>query len=116
MMADTRVYKVLFSVAEGINACGAVEYEGAIWLVPRWLPVPDEGYSKPERMIRLDQFRYERIDPPSTGPDPLGGVDFAVHDPLPKELFDGELTPTLKARYDVLDKPDVRFQMGGVRH
>jgi hypothetical protein len=101
-------------MVDGIGSTiDGIEYEGAIWLVPEWLPFPSEGYTKPTRMVRLDQFRFQRFDPPATGPGPLAGADFAVNDPLPKALFLGELTPQLKKQFVVLDRPDIRFRIGG---
>jgi len=116
-ITDTKEFKVAFGFEDGAMAvCGAVEYEGAIWLVPKWLPVQNERYAKPERMIRLDQFRHQRFDPPSNGPGPFAGADFGVNVPLPKNLFFDELSSQLKKQYIVLDKPDLKFRVGGVRH
>ena len=114
-MADSKTFKVIVGFKDGqLGLCGAVEYEGAVWLVPTWLPNHAEKYTTPERMIRLDQFRYDHFDPPATGPGPFAGADFAIRDPLPKELFHDELTEKLKAQYVVLDKPDAKFRVGGI--
>jgi len=114
-LADSKTYKVIVGFEDGVlTDCPAIDYQGAIWLVPKWLPLPDEGHAKPERMIRLDQFRHQIFDPPASGPGPLTGADFAINEPLPRALFDGELTQQLKSRYVVLDKPDARFRTGGV--
>jgi len=116
-MTDTRVFKVFFMFDAGDAAtCSAIEYKGAIWLVTKWLPFHAEGYTKPERMIRLDQFQHERFDPPATNPGPLQGTDFGIRDPVPKALFLGDLTDKLKAQYVVLERPDVKLRVGGVRH
>lgn len=64
-------------------------------------------------MIRLDQFQFRRFDPPAKGPEPFVGADFAVNDPLPKTLLAGALTQQLKNKYVVLDRPDVKFRVGG---
>jgi hypothetical protein len=115
-MADTPVYKVIVGFEDGTLAhCGAVEHEGAIWLVPTWLPFPDEGYTKPERMIRLDQFQFRRHDPPLRGGN-FEGANYTINDPLPKALLTGELSQQLKSRYVVLDKPDAKFRVGGKLH
>jgi hypothetical protein len=117
-MPDTQVFKVLLIFEEDgvMGDCPAYEYEGAIWLVPNWIPFPNEGYTKPERMIRLDQFRFQKHDPPVGGTGPFAGADYSINDPLPKMLLTGELTPQLKSRYVVLDKPDAKFRVGGTRH
>jgi hypothetical protein len=109
-MSDTKLYKVIVGFEDGVIAdCDAVEYQGAIWLVPNWLPFPNEGYGKPERMIRLDQFPHRRFDPPTAGPPPFDGANFGINEPIPRALFDGELSGTLKDKYVVLQKPDARF-------
>jgi len=116
-MTDANTYKVILILEDGsAGECGAVDYEGAVWLVPSWLPFPKEGYAKPERMIRLDQFQHRRFDPPATGPGAFRGANFAVNDPLPKTLLSGELSPQLKNRYVVLERPDIKFRTGGIRH
>jgi hypothetical protein len=116
-MADSRVFKVIIGFEDGtVGDCPAYEYQGAIWLVPKWLPFPNEGYTKPERMIRLDQFQYQQFDPPPPAPGPFAGADFAINDPLPKALLNGELTPELKNKYVVLDRPNAKFRVGGTRH
>jgi hypothetical protein len=113
-MTDSKTYKVML-VFEGGAAghCGAIDFEGAIWLVPKWLPYPSEGYTKPERMIQLDQFRHQRFDPPATGPGPFAGADFALSDPLPKLLFFGDLSQQLRDKYAVRTRPDVMFRTAG---
>jgi hypothetical protein len=111
-MTDIRLYKVIITFEDGAVAhCAAIDYQGAIWLVPKWLPSPDERYTKSERMIRLDQFKHQRYDPPAPGPPPFDGADFALNEPIPRALIDGELSQKLKERYAVLDKPDVKFRL-----
>jgi hypothetical protein len=70
-----------------------IDHEGAVWLVPRWLPTEDDGYAMPERLIRLDQFAHQTLGKPG---DP---ADFAINVPIPKALFDGPISPELKAQW-----------------
>jgi hypothetical protein len=121
-MSDTRLYKAIVGFENGsFAACNVVEYQGATWLVPKWLPSLDGSVSTPERMIRLDQFRYQRFEPAS-GPGQfagcmheiacrLGGADVFLNDPVPRSLLYEELTDTLRARYVVLERPDAKFQL-----
>lgn len=90
--------------------CAAIEHEGAVWLVPRWLPVPDEGYAMPERLIRLDQFAHQKLDQPG---DP---ADFALNVPLPRALFEGPITEQIKSIFVVLDRPKIKLRTGGRLH
>jgi len=116
-VTSTKEYKVVIGFENGaMGQCGAVEYQGAIWLVPKWLPFSNEGYAKPERMIRLDQFRFRKFDPPATVPALFAGANFAINDALPRALFDGEISQELKDKYVVLEKPNVKFRVGGIRH
>lgn len=40
VMAAEKIFKVMLSVQgePNIFECSAIEHEGAVWLVPRWLP------------------------------------------------------------------------------
>jgi hypothetical protein len=116
-VTDTRLHKVIVGFEDGVmGGCAGIEHEGRVWLVPNWLPFQDEGYVKPERMIRLDQFQFQTFDPPATGPGPLAGANFAVNDLLPKVLFFGELSPQQRTRYGILMRPDLKFRTGGNLH
>ena len=115
-MPDTRLFKVIGQLQDGtVAVCTAVEHQGQIWIVPKWLSLPDEGYATPERMILLDQFRHERSDPPEEGPDLLDGADFRLLDPIPRALFDGALSPALREQFVVLDQLDVSFRIADKR-
>jgi len=108
-MADTKALKVIVGFENGeMGHCGAIEHDGAVWLVPKWLPFSEQGYTKPERMIRLDQFRHQAIQQPAD-------ADYGINDPLPKSLFFGELSEKLTKNYVVLVRPDLKFRMGGTR-
>ena len=116
-MTDSKTYKVIVVFDDGVQGtCAGIDFEGAIWLVPKWLSFPNEKYTKPERMIRLDQFQFEKFDPPVTGPGPFAGADFGVNSTLPKSLFFGEVTQPLKKKYVVLIQPDLTFRTGGSLH
>ena len=116
-VTDTRLYKVIVGFEDGVmGTCAGIEHEGRVWLVPNWLPFQDEGYVKPERIIRLDQFQFQTFDPPATGPCPMAGANFAVNDSLPKALFFGELSPQQRRRYGILMRPDLKFRTGGNLH
>jgi hypothetical protein len=112
-MAVTQlILKVMLSVEGDANIfeCDAIEHEGAVWLVPRWLPTQDDGYTMPERLIRLDQFAHQRLAQPS---DP---ADYAVNAPIPKVLFEGPISVKLQEHFAVLDRPDIRLRIGGRLH
>jgi hypothetical protein len=104
-MRSAKIYRVLVGLDDGgMSYCDGVEYEDIIWLVPRWLNSPEEGFRRPERMIRLDQFEHQIFPPPSP-------IDIAVNEPVPLALYAGELTPALKEQYALYERPDFRFQL-----
>jgi hypothetical protein len=109
-MSETKTFKAAFPL-EGeshVFQCTAIEFEGRIWLVPNWLSSPDGKYTMPERIILLEQFQHQRLDPP--GPT---GENFVVNVPIPKALFEGRVSHELKEKYVVIERPDIKFQMGG---
>ena len=111
-MEDVKLLKVMMSL-EGeprIFECPAIDYDGAVWLVPRWLPTSEEGYLMPERLIQLDQFAHQKLG--QTG-DP---ADFAINFPVPKALFAGPISHELLAQFVVLDRPAIRVRAGGTVH
>ena len=92
-----------------IFECPAIEYDGVVCLVPRWLPMPD-GYAMPERLIRLDQFAHQKLGEPG---DP---ADYAINIPVPNALFEGPVSRELKTQFVVLDRPAIRVRTGGTLH
>jgi hypothetical protein len=111
-MAAERILKVMLSVEGEPNIfdCAAIEHEGAVWLVPRWLPTQDDGYAMPERLIRVDQFAHQTLGKPG---DP---ADYAINVRVPKALFEGSISPELKADFVVLDRPEIRRRTGSTLH
>jgi hypothetical protein len=115
-VTDTRFYKIIARLEDGtVAVCTAVDHQDKVWIVPRWLPLPDESHARPERMILLEQFRHERTDPPDDGPDLLDGADFRLLDFIPRALFDGVLSSALREKFVVLEPVDVRFRIADKR-
>lgn len=103
-MRGSKFYKAMVGFDDGgMTHCDAVEYDDTLWLVPKWLDVPAEGYRTPERMLRLDQFQHQMFPAPSP-------INVAVSEPIPHELYSGELTQPLKDKYIVYERPDFRFK------
>jgi len=104
-MRSTKIYKVLVGLDDGgMSYCDGVEYDDIIWLVPRWIDRPQDGYRTPERMIRVDQFEHQIFPPPSP-------IDIAMNEPVPRALYDGALTPALEGKYQFYDRPDFRYEL-----
>ncbi len=111
-MTAERVLKVMLSVQGDPNIieCAAIEHEGVVWVVPHWLPTQDDGYAMPERLIRLDQFAHQTLGKPG---DP---ADYAINVPVPRALFEGPISPELKGKFVMLERPEIRRWTGSTLH
>ena len=81
----------------------AIEYEGAIWLVPHWIEFLDEGVMKPTRIVRLDRLVHQKAS--------VSGVEYLVNEPLPKSLFETQKPGQLAAQFVVIEAPDITVQI-----
>lgn len=88
MENDGSIYKV-----------DAIEYEGAIWLVPHWIEFLHEGVMKPTRIVRLDRLVHQKVG--------VAGSEYIVNEPLPKSLFETRKPEQIPARYVVIESPDI---------
>ncbi len=52
-----KLFKVLvsFDNSGDVFISDGLEYEGSVWVIPKWLNYPTEGNRKPERIIRLQK-------------------------------------------------------------
>ena len=111
-MTPVKLLKVLMAL-EGetkVFECPAIEYDGAVWLVPRWLPTSEEGCVMPERLIRLNQFAHQKLGRPD---DP---ADYAINVPVSKDVFEGPVSDGLKSQFAVVDRPAIRVRTRGTLH
>ena len=76
-----------------------VMHEGHLWLVPTWLDRLGQGFSTPERIIRLTGLSYE------AWPTKEGWL--RLLDKLPREVVHGA-NPRVPG-FQVRLKPDIRF-------
>lgn len=88
-----------------VAAIDTIEWQGALWLVPTWLDRPDEGWTAPERLIRLDTLRVQKM---LTWPH---RPNFCLTDPLPKDVYEGRVPPEQAARYEVIEHPAIRIEL-----
>lgn len=111
-LAVEKVLKVMLFVQGEMNLfeCSAIEDEGAAWLVPRWLPAQDDGYAMPERLIRLDQFAHQTLGKPG---DPGG---FRNKRPPTESSLRWPCFAQLKAKFIVLERPELRYRAGSPLH
>ena len=86
----------------GLVSIDTIEYDGGLWLVPKWLDNLSKGYSTPERIIRLDFLAHDThaLDSP---------FQFSLRYSIPKEAFDGPNPNKNASAFVVLLAPDIRF-------
>ena len=109
MIKITKVLKTIVIIqGEGISLYDTIEYEGKLWLVSKWLDIPSEGYSKPERIICLDALAHTNA---VYNHDRSVEADFVLDDPMPKSVFDGQLSEEQKEQYLVIENPEIFVDM-----
>lgn len=81
--AVNSIEKTLVAVTgAGILEFDTITVSGQRWIVPEWIDgYPTEGFSRPARMIRIDQLPQTVF---------LGKA--MLRDPIPKAVVDGEST------------------------
>jgi len=97
-----KVYITMVLLDGGAYPFDTIEYDGGRWIVPEWLESPDEGWSMPERIIRVDLLPGRKAGAGS-------GVDFYISDPIPKTLLNGQIPPELEGRVVVIEHPNIRI-------
>ena len=106
MTAPPKIYKTLLA-PEGrgsLDLCDTIEHEGHMWLVPKWLVAPEEGWRRPERIILLDSLPHQK-----TG---FGGADYLLSGPLAKAALEGHDQSSLGPEYTVILEPDITLPGG----
>jgi hypothetical protein len=85
-----------------VNSMDAIEHDGRIWLVPEWFDYKDAKVTMPVRIVCLDLIPHQRG---------TGTPEIVVDGPLPRSVVEGRCPPGLKARYLVIEKPDIRLPL-----
>lgn len=102
-----QVFKTLVAL-EGTNRIVKVDtirHDGRLWLVPEWIEVPSEGWSRPRRIVLLAE---EAVEPTTTG-----GATFLLKTPMPKAVLDGLSRSGSAGEYVVVEEPEIRLLAGG---
>ncbi len=102
---STKIYQTLIYYEGGtgeIFCIDTIEYDGKMWLVPRWLEAPSEGWKTPERIILLDSLDHQ-----ATPAD--FEADFVLNLPVPKDVFEGRIPKGSEGEFVVIERPDVKI-------
>jgi hypothetical protein len=73
-----------------------VEYEGKLWIVPRWIEGPIPGTIAPERIICVDGLVQK------TGPHLR--ADYFLPSPLSRDILEGR---RISQDHAVIERPDI---------
>ena len=90
----------------GIQTMDTILYEGKPWLVPEWLSPPDGGWQTPKRIVCIHGLQYQDMS------ESKMPVDYLLTYPIPKSVLDGETDTAGGHKYMVIERPDIRFQVG----
>src|SRR5262245_31938639 len=98
-MVKVKVMKTLVPGLGGIDRMDTIEHEGKLWLVPYWRDIPGGKWTMPGRLIRMDSLPHDKFR-----------EDFVLTGPVPKELFDPQNQEPEAPGYEVVDRPQIRFE------
>lgn len=85
--------------------CEAIEHDGGLWLVPKWLESPVEGVRRPARIIRMDSLPQTKL--------PAGWEqDSAIATSIPTGVLNCETPPEKAHGFVVIDEPDIALPLG----
>ena len=100
------VYKTLVAFEGGdggLFKCDTIKWNGGLWLVPEWLEYPKENIAKPKRIVRMDRFQHQESQSQV--------ADYILNYPISKDAFDGNVPEVLKTLYEVIETPDLIFDI-----
>ena len=83
-----------------------ISYEGKLWLVPEWLSPPDGGWQTPARIVCIDGLQVQNLS------DSAMPADYLLTYPVPKSVLDGETDTEGGQKYVVVERPDIRVEVG----
>jgi len=89
-----------------IEIMDTILYEDKLWLVPEWLSPPDGGWQTPKRIVCIHDLQYQDMS------DSEMPADYLLTYPVPKSVLDGETDIVEGRKYVVVERPDIRFQIG----
>jgi hypothetical protein len=97
---------LVIGVADGgISKCDAIEFDGKLWLVPRWLDFPAQGLTKPARLVRFDTLLHQATS------NSLQEADYVLNQPIPGELFEIRTPKEPILGFEFLELPEVSFPL-----
>ena len=100
-LSNTRIYRAVFPVHDGIYTVDVIEHEGEFWLVPEWIDNRETGTSSPARIIRLNSVAHRKN---LTGRRRQFEVLFGV----PKALIFGPYPSEGQPQSDRVEAPDIQ--------
>jgi len=103
-----QIFRTIVSYANSVgkDVIDSIFYEDKLWLVGEWSAAPSEGWQQPARIVCIHDLPYQNLS------DSEMPADYLLTVPMPKSVLDGE-TDTVKGhKYEIVEFPDIRFQVG----
>jgi hypothetical protein len=107
----TRIFKTAVGAGNKILTVDTIEHEGGLWLVPKWLVAPTEGWQKPARIIRIDVLAHQDLRPKMFGPHHI-----VLSEPIPIGVLDLSTPPEEARGLTVIDNPDIQIDGSPTAH
>lgn len=101
---DVHIFKTIVSDGTSFFPMDTIEYQGKLWLVPKWYESPTEGWRMPERIICLSNLAHRDL----RGMDQ--SADFGMNVPIPKFVLWGPIPEKPTGGYTVVARPPLRIR------
>jgi hypothetical protein len=101
-----QVFKAFVASGNTVYKIDAIEHQGKLWLVSHWLDSPDKQQTTPGRIIRFDDQCYQDVRE-----NPFRQADFALNDPIPKELLAVESPERPVLGFEYIEMPALRHSL-----
>lgn len=97
------VFKTFVPLEDGVYEMDTIEHEGQMWLVPEWIDIPRKGWSRPARIVCLSLLPHSVMGPQFR-------CRYAVQNPIPKSVLNGQIQPQLASQYVVVENPEIEAE------
>ncbi len=77
-----------------------IEYDGKLWIVPKWIEYVAIGRMQPVRIIRLDILPHEKQEPDAPH-------DFVLKVAIPRTVYERGVQKKYRSDFEVVESPSI---------
>ncbi|MGQ0559874.1 MAG: hypothetical protein ACT4OE_09875 [Sphingosinicella sp.] len=99
-MGRSHFQQTLVAVGDKMRRYDTIDYEGAFWIVTKWMTHKTEPRIRPERIVRVEGRPIQQVP---------GGGDLLLSAPIPKDVLEDRAQPPATSAIVVIDFPKIDF-------